>query len=53
MNFLNMFKTFVLACRPYADEMNTIRMDRNGLELPGMITRTNSNGQFVHSETWA
>ncbi len=30
----NMFKTFILACRPYVLEKNTIRMDRNGLEWP-------------------
>ncbi len=42
--FLN---TFVLTCRPYAYEKNTIRMDRNGLEWPGMTTQINSNGPFV------
>ncbi len=34
--FLKMFKTFVLACRHYAHKKNTIQMDRNGLEWPGI-----------------
>ncbi len=45
--FLNMFKTFILTCQPYTNEKNTIQMDRNGLELPGMTTRINSNSPFV------
>ncbi len=45
--FLNMFKTFVLTCQPYTNEKNTIRMDRNGLEWPGMTPRINLNGPFV------
>ncbi len=53
--FLNMFKTFVLACRPYPHEKNTIRMDRNGLEWPGMITRTTrmvNSRSAVDSAQW-
>ncbi len=45
--FLNMFKTFVLICQPYTNEKNTIQMDRNGLEWPGMTPRINVNGPFV------
>ncbi len=51
---LNMFKTFVLTCRSYMHEKNTVQTDchcyfhcQNGLERPGMIPWTNSNGQFV------
>ncbi len=51
---LNMFNTFVLVCQPYAQEKYTICMDRNGLEWPGMITRTNLTWQYIrHSENWA
>ncbi len=45
--FLNVFKTFVLACRPYVHEKNTIQMDRNGLEWQVIIPWTNLIGQFM------
>ncbi len=44
--FLNMFKNFVLASRPYAHEKNTIRTARNGLEWPGITPWINLNGRF-------
>ncbi len=57
---LNMFKTFVLTFQTYTNEKNTIRMDRNRLEWPGMTPWINLNGPFIlvreqirHSETGA
>ncbi len=47
MKFLNMFKTFALTCQPYKNEKKTIRMDRNGLEWPGMTPQINLNGPFI------
>ncbi len=43
-----LFKALVLACRSTTDEKNTIRIDRNWPEWPGIIPQSNKKDQFVH-----